>query len=62
MSAGFEINDTPDMPTKDAGLYTHIERDFRGGFLEACRAQDWPVSQVIHEFMWECIAERKADT
>ena len=35
----------------DAGLRIRVQRDFRESFLEVCRAQDKPATQVIREFM-----------
>lgn len=39
------------MTTKDAGLRIRIDRNLRERFLEICREQDKPASQVIREFM-----------
>ena len=36
---------------KDAGLRIRVQRDLRNKFLEVCRAQDKPASQVIREFV-----------
>ena len=39
------------MNTKDVGLRIRVARDLRNEFLEVCRAQDKPASQVLREFM-----------
>ena len=40
---------------KDSGLRIRVERQLRQKFLELCREQDRPASQVIREFMREYI-------
>lgn len=44
---------------KDSGLRIRIERGLRERFLELCREQDRPASQVIREFMREYIEEHE---
>ena len=46
---------------KDSGLRIRVERQLREKFLELCREQDRPASQVIREFMREYI-ERNEQT
>ena len=46
---------------KDSGLRIRVERQLREKFLELCREQDRPASQVIREFMREYI-ERNEET
>ena len=41
------------MPMKDVGLRIRVQRDLREQFLDACRMQDKPASQVLREFMRE---------
>jgi Ribonuclease G/E len=41
------------MPMKDVGLRIRVQRDLREQFLDACRVQDKPASQVLREFMRE---------
>lgn len=36
---------------KDSGLRIRVERQLRQKFLDLCREQDKPASQVIREFM-----------
>ena len=40
---------------KDSGLRIRVERQLCEKFLELCREQDRPASQVIREFMREYI-------
>jgi len=47
---------------KDVGLRIRIQRDLREAFLEACRAQDKPASQVLREFMREYVRENSSNT
>jgi len=44
---------------KDLGLRIRVERQLREKFLELCREQDRPASQVIREFMREYIEQNK---
>jgi predicted transcriptional regulator len=49
---------------KDSGLRIRVERQLREKFLELCREQDRPASQVIREFMRDYIErhqENEAD-
>jgi predicted DNA-binding protein len=48
---------------KDSGLRIRVERQLREKFLELCREQDRPASQVLREFMRQYIEqhERLAD-
>lgn len=46
---------------KDSGLRIRVERQLREKFLELCREQDRPASQVIREFMRDYI-ERHEET
>ena len=39
------------MVRKDVGLRIRIDRDLRDAFVEACRSQDLPASEVLREFM-----------
>lgn len=39
------------MQKKDVGLRIRIDRDLRDSFVEACRSQDMPASEVLREFM-----------
>ena len=45
------------MITKDVGFRIRVDRDLRNEFLEVCRAQDKPASQMIREFMRRHIEE-----
>ncbi|MGD9846284.1 MAG: hypothetical protein AB7U47_12950 [Variibacter sp.] len=36
---------------KDVGIRIRVQRELRDRFLEACRSQDRPASQVLREFM-----------
>jgi hypothetical protein len=36
---------------KDVGLRIRMDRDLREAFVEACRVQDLPASQVLRDFM-----------
>lgn len=47
---------------KDSGLRIRVERQLRQTFLELCREQDRPASQVIREFMREYIENHKEAT
>lgn len=44
---------------KDSGLRIRVERQLRQKFLELCREQDRPASQVIREFMREYIENQE---
>lgn len=46
---------------KDAGLRIRVQRDLREQFLDACRTQDKPASQVLREFMREYAAEHSKE-
>lgn len=39
------------MSKKDVGLRIRIDKDLRQAFVEACRTQDMPASEVLREFM-----------
>ena len=39
------------MAKKDVGLRIRVDRDLRHEFLDVCRTQDKPASQVLREFM-----------
>lgn len=39
------------MLRKDVGLRIRVDRDLRDAFVEACRTQDIPASEVLREFM-----------
>ncbi len=41
------------------GLRIRVQRDLREQFLEVCRAQDKPATQVIREFMREYVAQHE---
>ena len=45
---------------KDVGLRIRVQRDLREAFLEVCRAQDKPASQVLREFMREYVQGNSA--
>jgi len=47
---------------KDSGLRIRVERQLRQKFLELCREQDRPASQVIREFMREYIENHEDET
>lgn len=36
---------------KDVGLRIRVDRDLREAFVEACRIQDVPASQMLRDFM-----------
>nr|WP_286201028.1 plasmid-related protein [Labrenzia sp. 5N] len=44
---------------KDSGLRIRVEQKLRQEFLELCRKQDKPASQVIREFMRNYIASNQ---
>jgi hypothetical protein len=44
---------------KDSGLRIRVERELREQFLELCREQDRPASQVLREYMREYIQRHK---
>ena len=44
---------------KDVGLRIRVQRELREQFLDVCRAQDKPATQVLREFMREYV-ERHA--
>ncbi len=46
---------------KDVGFRIRVQRDLREQFLDACRTQDKPASQVLREFMREYVAEHSKD-
>tara|TARA_R110000787_G_scaffold16622_17_gene50526 strand:- start:24898 stop:25074 length:177 start_codon:yes stop_codon:yes gene_type:complete len=46
---------------KDSGLRIRVERQLRQKFLELCREQDRPASQVIREFMREYIESHEEE-
>lgn len=37
--------------TKDSGLRIRVERDLMEKFLDVCKAQDKPATQVLREFI-----------
>jgi hypothetical protein len=39
------------MPAKDAGIRIRVEKGLRESFVEACRAQGLPASDVLRDFM-----------
>ena len=39
------------MSKKDVGLRIRIDKELRQAFVEACRIQDVPASEVLREFM-----------
>ena len=39
------------MSKKDVGLRIRIDKELRQAFVEACRIQDMPASEVLREFM-----------
>lgn len=39
------------MPVKDAGIRVRVERKLRKAFVDACRAQSLPASDVLRDFM-----------
>ena len=41
---------------KDSGLRIRIDKELRKKFLDLCRKQDRPASQVLREFMREYVA------
>lgn len=45
------------MPAKDAGIRVRVEKGLRGAFVEACRIQGLPASDVLRDFM-HAYAER----
>jgi len=45
------------MAKKDVGLRIRVDLDLRNEFLEVCRTQDKPASQVLREFMRGYIEE-----
>lgn len=49
------------MPSKDVGLRIRVERDLRDRFLDACRHEDRPASQVLREFMRAFIISKDSD-
>lgn len=46
---------------KDSGLRIRVERELREKFLELCREQDRPASQVLREFMRDYIEQNEVD-
>lgn len=40
---------------KDVGLRIRVQKELREQFLQACRAQDIPASQVLRGFMREYV-------
>lgn len=44
---------------KDSGLRIRVERQLREKFLELCREQDRPASQVIREFMRDYVEQHE---
>ena len=47
---------------KDVGLRIRLQRDLREQFLDACRMQDKPASQVLREFMRQYAAGQNKQT
>jgi hypothetical protein len=45
------------MGTKDVGVRIRVQRDLRKSFLDACRSEGRPASDVLREFM-QLFAER----
>ena len=39
------------MPAKDAGIRVRVEKRLREAFVEACRTQGLPASDVLRDFM-----------
>ena len=39
------------MPAKDAGIRVRVEKGLRVAFVEACRIQGLPASDVLRDFM-----------
>jgi hypothetical protein len=39
------------MSNKDAGIRIRVETELRESFMQACRAQDRPASDVLRDFM-----------
>lgn len=37
--------------SKDAGMRIRVEKELREAFVQACRAQDRPASDVLRDFM-----------
>jgi hypothetical protein len=44
----------------DAGLRIRVQCDLRKAFLEVCRAQDKPATQVLREFMRVYVEKSKS--
>jgi hypothetical protein len=45
---------------KDVGLRIRVDKDLRKSFVEACRVQDLPASQVLRDFM-RTFVDRSSD-
>jgi hypothetical protein len=47
---------------KDVGLRIRVQRDLREQFVNACRMEDKPASQVLREFMRDYAADRRKES
>ncbi len=47
----YPVRYPPRMSTKDSGMRIRVERELREAFVQACRAQDRPASEVLRSFM-----------
>ena len=53
VSIGYTIT----MSKKDVGLRIRVDRELRNEFLDICRTQDRPASQILREYMRTYINE-----
>ena len=55
------IGYTPAMSGKDSGFRIRVERPLHEQFLQVCRSNDRPASQVLREFMRDYVARNAED-
>jgi hypothetical protein len=47
--------------SRDVGFRIHVDSDSKSSFIEACKAEDKPLAQVLREFMRDYMENREPE-